>query len=59
MRLKSAPCGLPGTRAAPLETDDPETPGAGHVELDIALEAEREGGGTAFGLKTPPALLPD
>jgi hypothetical protein len=32
----------------PLETDDPGTPGAGHVELNIALAAERESGGTVY-----------
>jgi hypothetical protein len=32
----------------PLETDDPGTPGPGHVELNVSLEAEREGGNTVY-----------
>jgi hypothetical protein len=32
----------------PLETDDPGTPGAGHLELNVSAEAEREAGGTAY-----------
>jgi hypothetical protein len=32
----------------PLETDDPGTPGEGRVELNIALEAERERDGTGY-----------
>jgi len=32
----------------PLETDDPGTPGPGHVELNISVEAEREGSGTLY-----------
>lgn len=32
----------------PLETDDPGTPGNGHVELNIALEIERAPDGTGY-----------
>jgi len=32
----------------PLETDDPGTPGAGHVELNLSMEAERDHGGTLY-----------
>ena len=32
----------------PLETDDPGTPGSGHLELNLSTEAEREGGGTTY-----------
>jgi hypothetical protein len=32
----------------PLETDDPGTPGVGHVELNISVEAEREAGRTVY-----------
>jgi hypothetical protein len=32
----------------PLETDDPGTPGSGHVELNISVEAERESAGTSY-----------
>ena len=32
----------------PLETDDPGTPGAGHIELNLSIEAERERGGTLY-----------
>jgi hypothetical protein len=31
-----------------LETDDPGTPGSGHLELNVALEIEREGEGTNY-----------
>jgi hypothetical protein len=32
----------------PLETDDPGTPGPGHLELNLSIEAEREGAGTSY-----------
>jgi hypothetical protein len=32
----------------PLETDDPGTPGNGHLELNLELEAERGAGGTEY-----------
>ncbi len=32
----------------PLETDDAGTPGPGHVELNVSVEAEREPGGTVY-----------
>jgi hypothetical protein len=32
----------------PLEADDPGTPGAGQVELNLAVGAEREQGGTVY-----------
>lgn len=32
----------------PLETDDPGTPGNGHVELNVGLEAERAPDGTGY-----------
>jgi len=32
----------------PLETDDPGTPGPGHVELNVSVEAEREADGTSY-----------
>jgi hypothetical protein len=41
----------PGVRAQggpPLETDDPGTPGPGHLELNVSAEAERKAGGTTY-----------
>lgn len=32
----------------PLETDDPGTPGGGHVELNVAVGSEREDAGTTY-----------
>jgi hypothetical protein len=32
----------------PLETDDPGTPGSGHVELNIAVGSERDEGATVY-----------
>ena len=32
----------------PLETDDPGTPGPGNLELNVSVEAEREGAGTFY-----------
>jgi hypothetical protein len=32
----------------PLETDDPGTPGPGHLELNVSAEAEHEAGGTTY-----------
>lgn len=39
---------LQGQGGPPLETDDPGTPGSGHLELNLAVEAERDGGGTGY-----------
>ena len=41
-------CTLQAQGGPPLETDDPGTPGAGHLELNVSVEAEREGGGTLY-----------
>jgi hypothetical protein len=32
----------------PLETDDPGTPGPGHVELNVSAQAERDVSGTVY-----------
>jgi hypothetical protein len=44
--------GFPRAGAAqggpPLETDDPGTPGPGHVELNVSAQGEWEAGGTAY-----------
>jgi hypothetical protein len=39
---------LPGQGGPPLETDDPGTPGPGHVELNISVEGERQAGGSLY-----------
>jgi hypothetical protein len=39
---------LPAQGGPPLETDDPGTPGPGHVELNISVEAERQAGGSLY-----------
>lgn len=41
----------------PLETDDPGTPGSGHLELNVAMEAERERDGTFYDLPIVDANL--
>jgi hypothetical protein len=41
-------CPLRAQGGPPLETDDPGTPGAGNIEVNVSVEAEREGGGTGY-----------
>lgn len=50
MAHAGAACALQAQGGPPLETDDPGTPGAGHLELNVSLEAERESGGTVYDL---------